>query len=782
MTTGFFFLIGLFLILLVLEKSFRHGGQKPLAATQSSVPATSPAAPRPALSILVPPPSAPHFPSVPPKPEAARSPPRQGSRCEGDRFWVPAGETVPVAGREIPGMVYFGSGLRPVSGYRGDVEPALLDAHRQVSWARPDHEGRLMHYWPSYSTIDPASRAAYLHWLASGRKDPAASVGYVFLFFYGIERRVLVDAQASERAKSEIDSLLAEVERLLGIYGENRSFRGYASSFLAVARLLHHPIDPATLLPPRGRVGWMIPLSLKIALGAFAVEGKPVPFEWASAWAACSPEIRLRTPAHRCPEEFEELFKIRYAEAFSGEGLRIKPNKTFIKAEYRPASPSFLDSISLTLDALPDVTALTGPLRKLQEIVDRTLQDLDVYSRWVGRTGDVHGPAALALLPPQLARGRQSEEGRRLVGWIEERLAGGESALVEAADLLERWPGQTGAKLARRDAEMLALFLAQHGVGLEPDVRFGGPPPGSGKAVLFRLAAEGSAEPEPACPEPNYHAAAVLLHLAVAVSAADGEISAGEERHLFAHLESVLPLSPAGRIRLKAHLRWLMACPPGLAGLKKKIEPLAEPQRREIGQFLVTVAGADGHVGAEELKLLARIYPLLGLEAQAVYSDVHALASAEAPAAAEPVTVLPAGPGPSGFPIPRAPKPDGVLLDPRKIQAKLAESEDVAGLLEGIFATEEEPARAAMPRPAESSGPPPVAGLDAIHSALLRRLAEKRAWERVEVERLVAGFGLLPDGALEVINEAAFERCGVPLLEGDETLEVDGQILEEMLA
>ena len=76
-----------------------------------------------------------------------------------------------------------------------------------------------MHYWPCYSMIDPASRAAYLHWLASGRKDPAAAVGYVFLFFYGIERRVLVDAQTSEQARSEIDGLLAEVERLLGIYG-----------------------------------------------------------------------------------------------------------------------------------------------------------------------------------------------------------------------------------------------------------------------------------------------------------------------------------------------------------------------------------------------------------------------------------------------------------------------------------------------------------------------------------------------------------------------------------
>jgi uncharacterized tellurite resistance protein B-like protein len=676
-------------------------------------------------------------------------------------------------------MVYVGSGLRPISDYRGSVEPALLVPDRKVSWTQPDHDGSLIGYWPSYSAIDPASRAAYLRWLASGRKDPAAPIGYVFLFFYGIERRLLVDARVSEQARAEIDGLLAEVERLLGIYG-NRSFRTYASSFLAIARLLHRPVDPATLQPPRSRDTWQIPLSLKVGLGALVAAGKPIPPEWAYSWMVCSPEVRLRTPAQRCPEEFEELFKIRYAEAFTGEGLRIKPNKTFVKAEYRPASSSFFGSISLTLETLPDVTGLTAPVRRLQEIVDRTLQDLDVYSRWVGRTGDVHGPAALALLPPQLARGRQTEEGRRLVGWIEERLTGGDSALVEAADLLERWPGQTGAKLARRDAEMLALFLARHGVGLEPDVRFGGPPTGSGKAVLFRLAAEGDAEPEPA-----YQAATVLLHLAVAVSAADGEISAGEERHLFAHLEGALALSPAGRTRLKAHLRWLMACPPGLAGLKKKIEPLAEPQRREIGQFLITVAGADGHVDAEELKLLARIYPLLGLEAQAVYSDVHALASTEALPAAEPVTVLPAGPGPSGFPIPRAPRADGVRLDPRKIQAKLAESEDVAGLLEGIFASEEEPARTAGPQPAataEPSGPPSIAGLDAIHSALLRRLAEKGAWERVEVERLAAGFGLLPDGALEVINEAAFERCGAPLLEGDETLEVDGQVLEEILA
>jgi len=185
---------------------------------------------------------------------------------------------------------------------------------------------------------------------------------------------------------------------------------------------------------------------------------------------------------------------------------------------------------------------------------------------------------------------------------------------------------------------------------------------------------------------------------------------------------------------------------------------------------------------AEELKLLTRIYGLLGLDRQAVYSDVHALAAGntEPPPAAEPVTVRPAD-LPAVFPIPATAAPvlaGGIALDPRKVQAKLAETEQVSSLLEGIFREEEAPA----PATAAVTGPALLAGLDGAHSELLRRLAEKSAWPRLDVERMANDLGLLPDGALEVINEAAYERCGAPLLEGDEIIEIDQEILEELTA
>jgi uncharacterized tellurite resistance protein B-like protein len=760
--------LGVVAVLAVMAVRSSSSTDRPAPLTPSSPPPL-PSPPRPAQ---------PARPMLRVSFEASPPPRREVPPDLADRLWIPAGREILAGGFRIPGgMLYFGTGL-PGVGPWSDVEPALIDPSLPVRSRQPDREGRLMGYWPSYARISPESRAAYLEWLAQGRSTPDAYIGYVFLFFYGIERRVLADADRSAAARAEIPALLAEVERLRGIYGGSRSFRGYTGEFLTVARLRQGDLRVEDLLPSEENPPTA--LALRIALGRFAAEGRPIPAEWALAWLLSSPEVRLRTPAQRCRAELRELFALRYLETFPPEGLKLRPNKTRLAVSYRPASPGFQGSIEIPIGDLPDVSALTAPLRKLQEIVDQVSNELDVYSRWVGRTGDGTSPAALALLPPELARSRESEDSRDFSRWIEECLAEGSASVVRCEDLFARWPVQAPGKIARRDLEMLSAFLAGRGYGLEPDIRCGGPAAREGHAVLFRLPAADGGTPEPS---PAYHAAAVLLHLAVTVSAADGEVSEREERHLLKHLERVLHLEAPDRARLEAHLRWLMADPPGLAGLKKRIEPIAAGQRRAIGQFLITIAGADGQVAPAELKLLTRIYGLLGLEAQAVYSDVHALAAADA-APADPVTVRPAAPAPGGFVIPREPAApsSGIALDLQKIREKQVETEKVAALLEGVFAADEEPA----PRPANAPPDQPagesVAGLDAPHSALLRQLAARATWERVEIERLATPLGLLPEGALEVLNEAAFARCGAPLLEGDETVDIDTEILEELLA
>jgi hypothetical protein len=70
--------------------------------------------------------------------------------------------------------------------------------------------------------------------------------------------------------------------------------------------------------------------------------------------------------------------------------------------------------------------------------------------------------------------------------------------------------------------------------------------------------------------------------------------------------------------------------------------------------------------------------------------------------------------------------------------------------------------------------------MDEHHSRLFHLLAARDSWQRGEVEQLTAELGLLTDGALEVLNEAAYDRAGSPLWEGTDLLTIDHDIAEDM--
>ena len=130
----------------------------------------------------------------------------------GDAAWVPAGYSAQVGRHVIPGgLLYVGSGLAAEKG--GQPEPSLIDHRLPVDQRAPDYTGAKMGYWPSYSAIAPQCRAAYLHWLLDGRRAPGVYIGYVFLYFYGLERRLLVDSQSSPAARAEHAALVREVGR-----------------------------------------------------------------------------------------------------------------------------------------------------------------------------------------------------------------------------------------------------------------------------------------------------------------------------------------------------------------------------------------------------------------------------------------------------------------------------------------------------------------------------------------------------------------------------------------
>jgi tellurite resistance protein len=706
--------------------------------------------------------------------------------------WVGPGSSATIAGVSIQGgMLYIGQGLVAPS---GGIEPALIDPRLKVNHRRPDFGGDTMGYWPSYDEITPEARAAYLGWLAGGRCAPDAYIGYVFLFFYGLERRALVEIAANPALAWELPLLHAEVQRLLAIYGDNGSFRGYATTFVRVLDVLlaEHATTEATLPPLVRENKWQPPPSLLVQLGAFAKDGRPLPADWAVAWAWYHPQVTLRGPAIRCVDEFVDLFKARYVAAH-GDGLSLRPAKATVKIEYYAASAG-MRSASLKTD-LPNVFEQAGPGRKLAAIADGVMTDLDAYSRYLGRNPDGRGTiAAAGLLPPELLS-EPSGVVAQLRDWATQLAATHQT--ITGADLLSRWPTKSLERMAKPEAVALAQLLGRFDLAVEPDVRLGGPAitPAT-PVVLFR-----SGNNPPQAATAAYAAATTLLHLATAVSAADGNISDQEQSHLVSHLNSALQLTPGERDRLEAHLRWLAANEVKLTGLKRRIEALSKPQREAVADLLVSVAAADGVISPDEITSLTKIFRLLELDPRQVHTRLHALLSsptARPAPAAGPVTVRPAGRPDEGYAIHEPgtsvtsndkPSSPGIVLDLASIEAKFAETAEVSALLTDIFSDDGTTAvrQPAERRDAASFVEPEqvtIAGLDGVHSALMQTLAGRDVWTRADFEELAAQHTVMPDGALDTINEAALEATDEPFLEddGNDTLSINHYARQELFA
>jgi uncharacterized tellurite resistance protein B-like protein len=685
-------------------------------------------------------------------------------------------------------MLYVGQKLAAVSEWRG-TEPALINPGLKLATDPTAISYATAGYWPSYSDVSPAFRAKYLRWLAGGRRDPDIDIGCVFLFFYGLERRVLVDLDKELAvAASEVEHIAAEVARLLDLYGKNGSFQGYASRFLEFVRIRHGAVDLEPEAPPTERTGYELPLPLRARLGRFALEKQPIPAEWALAWLGLSPQLYLRTPALRCPDEFEIAFRHFYRQRF-GDGMLVKPNKTQLSLTYQPASGSFNGAtVRLVVADLPDVGVLTAPLDRLKQVADAAAEAINKYSRFVGRNGNGDSLAALNLLPPEMLRRRVRRDPPPLVTDVASALRPEGRGVIAARTLVHHWPSAKADKLTRKEAEDVAEFLEKLGIGIAPDARHTGINfSQSETAALFLLPSQAQE------PGPDLGGATLLLTLAAAVAGSD-EIAQREEEEIKRHLESAYSLNEADRVRLRGHLDWLRVCPPSTTGLKKQLEPLTPATRREIARALIAIAGADGHVSPAEVKVLCKLYPLLGFNAQQVYADVHAFA------AGAPTTVLPAEPArdyviPRLAAVPAAPaSPVGFTLDTSRIAAIQNETHEVTRVLASVFADEEpasgspEPDGAATLTSAIEAEveEAPVAvddrlpGLDAAHSALVRALGDCDEIGAAEFAALADAHGLMAGGAMESINDAAFQLCDEPLLEGGDPIEINPYAREEL--
>ncbi|HMN06816.1 MAG TPA: TerB N-terminal domain-containing protein [Flavobacteriales bacterium] len=676
--------------------------------------------------------------------------PSESRRGVPNAKWIKPGEQATVQGVSFDcGMVYMGSCLPMAYGHN---DPSLINPDLLATKQPVPVDG--LGYWPSYERIGPTARYKYLEWLATGRSSHNIDIGYVFLFFYGLERRVLIDALKDNEAHEDLKEITKEIERLLKIHGPRSfSFQRYASGLLDVI-LSASAGDKAYQMPiPTFPDTYELPHYLKIALGQASRDKAPVPADLALAWAEGHPGIYFRTAAQRCEYEFNQLFRIRYAEKY-GEGMILPQNRTRLKCLYEPASSGFRGHAEVYIPNgdLPDVTAVSGPIDALGSFINEVTDELDSYSRLLGRAPEIREtPEArlllpIALWPKDLVQVfddlRRDVETTPLVIRV--------SALMESLDL--------GMNSDRKVMLRLAKHLSSKGIGIEPDFQGGARTPKVDEhLVLFRLPIDHDSIQD----QRYYRVIQLTLQLAVMVAMADGDFSVQEQNLIEQQIASWDGLKDADRIRLQAHLKLVTVHPMSLGSLKKRIEQLSSEERERVAGYMVSVASADGIVSPAEVRLLEKAYKALGIEVDKVFRDLHSHTHLEPRSVHQSAE-------------------KGLELDYERVNRLQRESEDVSDLLAEILSdkTDDEPVREDVPHQEEA--PSTILGLDNHLAKLVHLLLSRPVWSREELVDASLDMDLMLDGALERINDASFELYDQPLFEGEDPLEVNQSIIDSL--
>lgn len=645
------------------------------------------------------------------------------------------GESISVHGNEIGGLVYVGS----TSDQMFDEEPAVINPKlpvKRVNLADP------LGYWPNYSQLNPAQRDRYLTWLSEGRGE-IEELGYVFLYFYGFERYVLRDAcqDTVELRDKNLSDIVSELTRLRKLFSHNRSFETYSTQLLDIIYVLYWPnrIAERKSSFPSNK-----PLAAQFAIAQLANTSPetPLDFDWALHWIlGFGPVSRTKTVREQYPV-LRSLFKAVYETATQG-GLKVPSCKTKLQLWVNTASRGLEDVSNLPVpDEWCDPISLKRPMSQLMAVYEEVMPALRSLAKSVAKK-DIAG--ILSAWPsgvPTDSVPKLNQVIERVKAFIEKHQSPDVAALAKLIGM------SVADKVSAAQMKQMASAIETCGYVLVPDPQITASTIKTGETVrayrgsrLTRLSPEGQW-------------VALSVQLGCLLAMADGDIHRNE-RAALKRVVNAHP-NPAEREYLEVYLDWRLGHPPSTAGLKKQIDSLTGSQRDEIGKTLINVALADGELPTSEIKQLEKLFGRLGLESALVTQYLHTSAAAT-----------------PGVVKPEASTSDSeISLDESALLAHVESTKEVQDVLHRIFQDEPDEDETSVAETAGASTGWHEGRLDTAHEELASWLLTGDEWSMDQITTKCTELGLLAHGALEAINNAAFEALGDSLLELGDPVEI----------
>ena len=272
-----------------------------------------------------------------------------------------------------------------------------------------------------------------------------------------------------------------------------------------------------------------------------------------------------------------------------------------------------------------------------------------------------------------------------------------------------------------------------------------------------------------------------MLELGIYIAAADGAVDDREVDQVARFIEGQFLLDPPEVRRLEALKRVFVTRPPTLGGLGKRLQStLTHDQREAVGRFLTGLAAANGIIKSKEISALKNAYRALDIGVD----QLNTLIEESRRTSDQPVEVEHGEDSDSlGEIIPPRPqsRPSaGIMLDDRRVSAILAETQIVIETLGKAMLDPDSPEESPEPTTLPANDPR-FEALDARYHAMLAQLLGRPVWERFEFNSLARSHNLMPSGALDAVNDWAFQLFDDPIVvEQGDKFQIQIQLLESL--
>jgi len=533
-----------------------------------------------------------------------------------DDIWIPADQTVSVAGREICGMIYIGTRVDRQFGKYCD---SVIDPTLQVKESTYEAEyGFKLGPKPwGYGSMDYLQRALYLDWLASGRSAEGFHQGYISLFIFGLERRFFIDSPTEE----ERGLILAEAKRLLEHYRDQYpaiTIERQLTKFIHAARAISIPADEIEPRYSDVKIDGEISLDIAFAMKNKIEISQRLNHEWYVVLYLISK--KFRAPTLRALPEFLALLKQSFDKNFP-DGLTFPKITAEIDPSYESHDQGFTVDLSRHFGKIPDLTSIDKLKEGAVELIDESAKLISPYGRYLGTEKSLYSPlSAYKLIPESIKPFCLPPEFKKLKAMAEEAISSNE--LIPVIDLLKTLNLDNFYRIYPTEVKKVSKALRILSYGMVPDPLFEwDSPTHDAPYAVFELPKDGTLLTEVS----DKYQEAIMCILAGFIVGKERDPIHPSAIELIKRYVQSTQLVKEEKIRLDANLHVMLNCWPTIIWYRNLVKKAPKSICLPSVEMALKIACIDGDVTKDQMKEIKKIYRALKLPVDTIESDLHSV-------------------------------------------------------------------------------------------------------------------------------------------------------------